>query len=77
MNDKINHPAHYADTKIETIDYIQDKLTKEGFEGYLAGNILKYMSRYRKKGGVEDLQKGRWYLSRLIETKQSEIGEKL
>jgi hypothetical protein len=66
MNDNINHPAHYADTKIETIDYIEDKLTTEEYGGYLTGNIIKYISRYKKKGGAEDLKKARWYLDRLI-----------
>ena len=30
------------------------------------GNIIKYILRYEKKGGVEDLEKARWYLNRLI-----------
>jgi len=35
--------------------------------GYHEGNVVKYVSRWRLKGGVEDLQKARWYLNRLIE----------
>jgi hypothetical protein len=35
--------------------------------GYLEGNIVKYVSRYKKKGGVEDLRKARHYLDKLIE----------
>lgn len=65
--DSVNHPSHYADTKIETIDYIVDKLSNEAFEGYCVGNILKYVSRYKKKNGVEDLKKAEWYLKKLIE----------
>ena len=75
MNDVVNHPSHYADTKIETIEYIEDKLTAEGYEGYLVGNIMKYISRYRKKSGVIDLQKARWYLDRLITTLEARNGE--
>ena len=66
MADKINSPAHYTNGDIEVIDYIQDKLTKEQFEGYCIGNIIKYVSRYRHKNGVEDLEKSRWYLNRLL-----------
>ena len=47
-NDNVNHPSHYLG-KVEVIDYIEDKLTDEQFEGYLVGNVLKYISRYRKK----------------------------
>ncbi|MGC4375902.1 DUF3310 domain-containing protein [Fictibacillus sp. Mic-4] len=64
--DSIN-PDHYKVGGIETIDIMKAKLTKEQFEGYLLGNILKYTSRYRHKNGVEDLHKAGWYLSRLID----------
>lgn len=35
--------------------------------GFLAGNIIKYVARYKRKGGVEDLKKARHYLDKLIE----------
>lgn len=65
--DKIN-PSYYKRGKFETIDVILD-ITKhlDGDEGYLVGNIIKYISRYDEKNGVEDLRKARWYLSKLIE----------
>ncbi len=72
MRDNINHPSHYADTQIETIYIIQDKLTAEGFEGYLVGNVIKYITRYRKKNGVEDLKKAEWYIKKLIGVKINE-----
>ena len=66
-SDNVNHPIHYMG-KVEVIDYIEDKLTPEQFEGYLVGNVMKYMSRYQKKNGLEDLKKGSWYLNKLINT---------
>ena len=71
MTDMVNHPAHYVG-KIEVIDYLEDQLTSEQFEGYLVGNVLKYLSRYRKKNGLEDLKKGQWYLNKLVEFKNEE-----
>ena len=62
MSDAVNHPAHYADKAIEVIDYIRDTLTAEEFIGYCNGNVLKYVSRWQKKGGVEDLRKAQVYL---------------
>ena len=62
----INKPKHYADRNIEVIDFIQDSLTPEQFEGYCIGNVLKYVSRYRLKNGVEDLEKARYYLNKII-----------
>jgi hypothetical protein len=67
--DKIN-PNHYKFGGIETIDYISSKMTAEQFEGYLQGNIIKYISRYNHKNGIEDLHKAEWYLCRLIEVKE-------
>jgi hypothetical protein len=63
--DKIN-PEHYKRGGIETIKYIGAKLTSVEYEGYLRGNVLKYISRYSDKNGVEDLLKCRWYLDELI-----------
>jgi hypothetical protein len=61
-------PNHYTDGRnIEVIDYIKDTLTTEQYTGYCLGNVIKYISRYRKKNGVEDLLKARVYLDWLIE----------
>ena len=35
--------------------------------GYLEGNVIKYVTRYKNKGGVEDLRKAQHYLIKLIE----------
>jgi hypothetical protein len=35
--------------------------------GYLEGNVIKYVTRYKNKGGVEDLKKAQHYLAKLIE----------
>jgi hypothetical protein len=64
--DMVNHPPHYTAGGIETIDYIQAKLTPEEFRGYLRGNILKYSSRAGLKGDAdEDLSKMVWYANKL------------
>jgi hypothetical protein len=65
--DNVNSPAHYGQGKIEAIAYIEDFLTEEEYQGYLRGNIAKYLHRFRYKNGLEDLKKAQWYLTRLIE----------
>lgn len=62
----VHKPPHYNEGTIECIEYIQDFLNKEEYIGYLRGNIAKYQHRWRCKGGVQDLNKSRWYLDRLI-----------
>lgn len=65
--DMVNSPAHYTDGGIETIDFIEAKLTREQFVGMCLGNALKYLSRAGKKGDrAEDLKKARWYITRAI-----------
>ena len=66
LKDMVNHPDHYTNSSIETIDIIES-VTAEGFQYYLEGNILKYLTRYRHKNGIEDLKKAQWYLNKLIE----------
>lgn len=66
-HNNINHPNHYTNGEIETIDYIRDKLSIVEFIGYCIGNVLKYVSRWRLKGGVEDLEKAAVYLNWAIE----------
>ena len=64
--DLVNHPAHYTHGGIETIDFIQAKLTPEEFRGYLKGNILKYGSRLgHKDNDMQDAGKLNWYTNKL------------
>jgi hypothetical protein len=64
--DMVNSPPHYNQAGIECLDAIR-AATNEGYEFYLQGNIIKYLWRYRYKNGVEDLNKAKFYLERLIE----------
>ena len=65
--DMVNHPPHYTDGGIETIDYIEAKLNAEQFTGYCIGNAMKYISRAGKKDGTDiDLRKAIWYLNRAL-----------
>jgi hypothetical protein len=68
-SDPVN-PSHYKQGGIECIEAIK-AATGEGFIGYVWGNVLKYLWRWPKKGGIDDLKKARWYLDRLIK----EVGE--
>jgi hypothetical protein len=62
--DPVN-PSHYKQGGIECIEAIK-AATGDGFISYVWGNVLKYLWRWPKKGGVDDLKKARWYLDRLI-----------
>ena len=60
----VNHPKHYNVGSIEAIELIEDQGLGEAF---CAGNVMKYIMRYKHKGTpLEDLKKIKWYTERLI-----------
>lgn len=56
--------SHYKNKDIQPWDFIAANNL-----GYFEGNIVKYVSRWQDKGGIEDLKKARHYLDKLIELK--------
>jgi len=56
---------HYAENAIQPWDYI----IANGL-GYLEGNIVKYTTRWRRKGGIDDLKKVIHYAEKLIEVEE-------
>ena len=61
----MTNPTHY-DLPIPPIDFIE----ANGI-GFIEGNIIKYVCRYRKKDGLKDLEKARHYLDMLIEKERA------
>ena len=49
MTDMVNHPPHYNQGDIECIDGIEASMSAVQFEGYLKGNLMKYVWRYGDK----------------------------
>ncbi len=54
--------AHYKEQPSQPVQYIH----ANGI-GYLEGNVIKYVSRWKKKNGIEDLKKAKHYIELLIE----------
>lgn len=70
---RVSHPRHYQTANgLETID-VMEAFTEgmSGFEAVCTSNVLKYICRWKKKNGLEDLRKAEWYLARLIEKLES------
>ena len=59
---------HYSKLAIQPVEYINaNKLT------YLQGNVIKYVTRYKDKNGLQDLQKAKHYVEMLIELEEGKI----
>lgn len=70
--DNVNHPQHYNKGGIECFDVIKAFYGKEAFEGFCAGNMLKYAMRYKHKGqALDDLKKIRFYADELVKMYES------
>lgn len=61
--------SHYKDLKIQPVEYIH----ANGI-GFCEGSVIKYVSRWRAKGGVQDLKKARHFLDLLIELEEKKDG---
>jgi len=71
----VNSPPHYKQGDVECIEAIKSATGAE-YQGYLQGNIMKYIWRYRAKGQrLNDLKKAQWYLKELIVDEQKRLAD--
>ena len=59
---------HYKDLPIQPVEYIHANAI-----GYFEGNVIKYISRWRKKNGIADLEKAKHYIELLIEMENRKL----
>lgn len=65
--DMVNHPPHYNQGRVECIDAIEAATCElKGIEAHCTGTAIKYLWRWKKKGGTEDLKKAKWYIDRIL-----------
>lgn len=70
-SDLLDNQPHYKNQGIEPINLMRKNFSREEFAGFLQGNVLKYMLRYKDKNGLEDLKKAMTYLTWLIEEEEN------
>ena len=69
-SDPVN-PSHYKQGEIECIDALAAATADlKGIDAVCTANAIKYLWRWKQKGGIEDLRKARWYIDKLIAIKQ-------
>lgn len=64
--------SHYKELAIQPVEFIH----ANGI-GYMEGNVIKYVTRWRSKGGVADLHKARHYIDLLLELEQRQNAPKM
>ncbi len=66
MSDPVSHPQHYSG-KIECIDALESACAElVGLEAFCTANAIKYLWRWKRKNGAEDLRKAKWYIDRML-----------
>lgn len=71
--DMVNTPPHYTASRIECIDAIECATEGlNGMESYCTGTAIKYLWRWKRKNGREDLEKAIWYINRLLSQLEQE-----
>lgn len=63
----ITKPVHYHKGGIDVIGFSEKQFPQSELKGFYRINILKYVTRFDRKNGTNDLIKARDYLNRLIE----------
>lgn len=67
QTDNVNRPSHYTTGKVECIDALEAATEGlSGLEAVCTANAIKYLWRWKKKNGQEDLRKARWYINKLL-----------
>lgn len=65
--DMVNHPSHYEIGKFECIDVMIETQGVDAVMDFCICNALKYLYRHKRKNGVEDIKKARWYIDKYLE----------
>ncbi|WP_276945874.1 DUF3310 domain-containing protein [Dialister micraerophilus] len=67
MIDMVNKPLHYNKGKVECIDALEAATCDlKGIEAVCTANAIKYLWRWKHKGGYTDLKKAKWYIEYLL-----------
>lgn len=72
-HDNVEHPSHYETGKYECIEVMIEVMGVDAVKDFCVCNAFKYIYRHKRKNGVEDLEKAKWYINKYIElSKESE-----
>lgn len=67
MSDPVNHPSHYETGKFECIDVMEEIMGTDAVINFCICNAFKYLYRFRRKNGMEDIQKAGRYINKALE----------
>lgn len=69
--DNVNHPSHYETGKFECFDVMREALGDNVVKDFCIANSFKYIYRHKRKNGVEDIKKAKWYIDKYLELEKN------
>ena len=69
--DNVNHPSHYETGKFECFDVMREVLGDDSVKDFCIANTFKYIYRHKRKNGVEDIKKAKWYIDKYLELEEN------
>lgn len=72
---KATVPEHYHKYGMDTLEFLEKGFPPEVVRSFCLGNVIKYSQRYKLKGGIEDLEKAKYYLEYLLTNEKKELGK--
>ena len=70
--DNVNHPSHYESGQFECIEVMLETQGKEAVMDFCLCNAFKYLYRHKRKNGIEDIKKAKWYIDKYIELSEKD-----
>ena len=67
IDDPVNHPSHYETGKFECIDVMVETMGIDATMEFCVCNAFKYLYRHKRKNGIQDLEKAKWYIEKYID----------
>ena len=73
QQDVVNHPSHYETGNFECFDVMIETQGAEAVMDFCLCNAFKYLYRHKRKNGIEDVKKARWYIDKFIGLSEGEV----
>lgn len=69
----VQKPKHYHTYDMDTLEFLEYGFPPRILKGFCTGSVIKYTQRYELKNGLEDLEKAKFYLEKLIELSKKDF----
>lgn len=66
-------PDYYHQGNVDVIKFGEENFSEEELKGFYRMNVLKYVTRFDRKNGLQDLEKAKFYLDKLVDMNEEQV----